>query len=138
VSHGAVTERVRPEELAGRPAPRDLPVFWAVTLLAGLDRPAWAVAWGPGGSAGFELATGVPAARQGSDLDLVIRVPEPVPPAEVARLLEALAGLPVRVDAQLQCDRGGFAAAEYARGGAQTLLRTDEGPFLVADPWEGR
>ncbi|MEV5178085.1 phosphoribosyl-dephospho-CoA transferase MdcG domain-containing protein, partial [Streptomyces flaveolus] len=85
-----------------------------------------------------ELATDHPAAREDSDLDLVIRVPEPVPAPEVARLLATFTELPVRVDAQLQCRRGGFAAAEYARGGAEVLLRTDEGPFLVADPWEAR
>ncbi|MFJ5104211.1 malonate decarboxylase holo-ACP synthase [Streptomyces sp. NPDC088554] len=131
----AVRETVRPEDLAAGAAPRDLPVFHAITDLAALSRPAWAPAWGPGGSAGFELATGHPAAHEGSDLDLVVRVPRPVPPAAVAGLLRTLSGLPVRVDVQLQSPWGGFAAAEYARHTGEVLLRTDVGPCLVADPW---
>jgi phosphoribosyl-dephospho-CoA transferase len=131
----AVRETVRPEDLSATPAPRDLPVFYTVAALAHMPRPGWATAWGPGGSAGFELATGHPTARQGSDLDLVMRVPHPVPPAEVTALLQALAGLPVRVDVQLQSPWGGFVAAEYARDTGEVLLRTDTGPCLVADPW---
>jgi phosphoribosyl-dephospho-CoA transferase len=135
VASSAVRETVRPEQLTTVPAPRDLPVFRAVAALEGMERPHWATAWGPGGSAGFELATGRPAARADSDLDLVVRVPRPVPPGGVAGLLAALAGLPVRVDVQLQSPWGGFAAAEYARGTGEVLMRTDAGPYLVVDPW---
>jgi phosphoribosyl-dephospho-CoA transferase len=135
VPRDAVRATVRPEDLLDTPASRDLPVFQAVAALNGLTRPRWATAWGPGGSVGFELATGHPTARQGSDLDLVVRVPDPVPPASVTRLLRALAGLPVRADVQLQSPWGGFAAAEYVRDTGQVLLRTDTGPNLVADPW---
>ncbi|MBV2353879.1 malonate decarboxylase holo-ACP synthase [Streptomyces sp. J2-1] len=135
VPAGTVAARLRPEQLTGRPAPRDLPVFRALTELARTPRPAWATAWGPGGSAGFELATGRPTARTGSDLDLVVRVPAPVAAPEVARLLARLASLPLRVDVQLQSPWGGFAAAEYARDTGEVLLRTDTGPVLVRDPW---
>lgn len=131
----AVCETVHPEELTATSAPRDLPVFHAVAALADLSCPRWATAWGPGGSAGFELATGHPTARHGSDLDLVVHVPHPVPPADVTGLLQALAGLPVRADVQLQSPCGGFAATEYARDTGEVLLRTDTGPYLVADPW---
>jgi hypothetical protein len=58
-----------------------------------------------------------------------------VPPACVTQLLDALTQLPVRVDVQLQSPYGGFAAAEYSRDTGQVLLRTDTGPYLVADPW---
>jgi phosphoribosyl-dephospho-CoA transferase len=135
VLRDAVSETVLPEDLLAVPAPRDLPVFRAVAALDNWTRPRWATAWGPGGSAGFELATGQPTARQGSDLDLVVRVPRPVSPSCVTRLLHALTGLPVRVDVQLQSAYGGFAAAEYSRDTGQVLLRTDTGPNLVADPW---
>jgi phosphoribosyl-dephospho-CoA transferase len=130
-----VRETVRPEDLSAVHARRDLPVFHAVAALAEMPRPHWAIAWGPGGSAGFELATGHPAAGQGSDLDLVVRVPHPAPPAEVAELLDNLAALPARVDVQLQSPWGGFAAAEYARDTGEVLLRTDTGPRLVTDAW---
>jgi phosphoribosyl-dephospho-CoA transferase len=135
VPRDAVCGIVCPEDLLMVSVPRDLAVFRAVAALGGLTRPRWATAWGPGGSAGFELATGHPAARPGSDLDLLVRAPHPVPPASVTRLLQALAALPVRADVQLQSPYGGFAAAEYARDTGQVLLRTDTGPYLVADPW---
>jgi len=131
----AVRDIIRPEDLLDTPAPRDLPVFHAVAALRGLTRPRWATAWGPGGCAGFELATGHPTARQNSDLDLVARVPQTVPPACITQLLDALTQLPVRVDVQLQSPYGGFATAEYSRDTGQVLLRTDTGPYLVADPW---
>src|ERR671917_16945 len=35
------------------------------------------LAWGPTGSIGFELATGVAVAGPASDLDVVVRAPEP-------------------------------------------------------------
>ena len=137
VAREAVVETVRPEDLLTASAHRDLPVFRAIAHLAGMARPRWATAWGPGGSAGFELATGHPTARQDSDLDLVVRVPKPVPRARVTRLLDALSLLPVRVDVQLQTPGGGLAAAEYSRNTGRVLVRGDTGPCLVADPWHG-
>lgn len=131
-----IAEHVPPQALLTRPASRPLPVFAALRVLAELPRPAWAAAWGPGGSAGFELATGTPAARPGSDLDLVIRAPDPVPAPFVAELLHDLGrALPVRLDAQVQTPLGAVSAAEYARGPGLVLLRADTGPRLVADPW---
>ncbi len=137
VAREAVVETVRPEDLLTASAHRDLPVFRAIAHLAAVVRPDWAMAWGPGGSAGFELATGHPTARHDSDLDLVVRVPKPVPRARVTRLLDALSLLAVRVDVQLQTPGGGLAAAEYSRNSGRMLVRSDTGPCLVADPWHG-
>jgi phosphoribosyl-dephospho-CoA transferase len=36
---------------------------------------------------------------------------------------------------QVDTGTGGFALAEYVRGGG-VLLKTDAGPRFVADPWE--
>jgi phosphoribosyl-dephospho-CoA transferase len=136
VALDAVAERVAPEELLHRPAPRDLPLFAAVDTLRTLPPPGWVSAWGPGGSAGFELATGRPTAHRTSDLDLIVRAGAPVAPHEVAAMLQVLATrLPVRADVQLQTPYGGIAAAEWARGEGTVLLRTDRAPLLVADPW---
>ncbi|MGW1775570.1 malonate decarboxylase holo-ACP synthase [Streptomyces sp. NPDC002104] len=137
VPRTAVAEVLTPADLLdrARPVARDLPVFHALAALQRSARPAWVRAWGPGGSAAFELAAGVAAATPASDLDLVADTPDPVPPAEAARLLAFLARLPVRVDLQLQTPYGGVAAAELARGEARVLLRTDLGPLLVSDPW---
>ncbi|WP_424216888.1 malonate decarboxylase holo-ACP synthase (plasmid) [Streptomyces sp. BI20] len=131
-----VTDVRTPCDLVRVTAPRELPVFAAVRVLASLHRPRWVASWGPGGDAGFELASRVPAAGPLSALDLVLHVPRPVPPAEVglwsARLREAL---PVRVNAQLQTPAGGVSADEFARAAFPVTARTADGPRRIADPW---
>jgi phosphoribosyl-dephospho-CoA transferase len=92
------------------------------------------LAWGPTGSVGFELATGVAVADPASDLDVVVRAPEPWSLARARELTDGLARLPVRVDTQLDTPSGAVALTEYARGG-RVLLRTPDGPKLVNDPW---
>ena len=92
------------------------------------------LAWGPTGSIGFELATGVAVAGPASDLDVVVRAPEPWSLAQARELVADLARLPVRVDTQLDTPTGAVVLGEYARGG-RVLLRTPDGPKLVNDPW---
>jgi phosphoribosyl-dephospho-CoA transferase len=136
----AVAQRLRPEQL-----PDCLPLLSDhriadIPALAVLGRLRDALApfglpWGPGGSVGFELASGHPAARPDSDLDLVIRAQTPLPRAAAARLTRALAGLPVRVDPQLETPHGALSLIEYARGDGAVLLRTVNGPRLTLEPW---
>jgi phosphoribosyl-dephospho-CoA transferase len=132
---------LRPHELlpyaARSPAHRraELPalaaLIEAIPLLAPFGLP-----WGPGGSLGFELATGVPTAHPASDLDLVVRADEPVSADTAAGLLEALRRLPARTDALLETPHGAVALAEYAHHpSGPVLLRTGNGPRLTADPW---
>jgi phosphoribosyl-dephospho-CoA transferase len=90
--------------------------------------------WGPTGSVGFELATGVAAAGTASDLDVVVRAPEPWPLESAREIADHLNGLLVRVDAQLDVPVGALSLAEYARGG-RVLLRTPDGLRLTWDPW---
>jgi len=92
------------------------------------------LAWGPTGSVGFELATGVAAADTTSDLDVVVRAPEPWPLENVREIADYLNQLPARVDAQLDAPAGAVTLDEYARGG-RVLLRTPDGPRLTHDPW---
>jgi phosphoribosyl-dephospho-CoA transferase len=92
------------------------------------------LAWGPTGSVGFELATGAAVAGPASDLDVVVRAPEPWSFARARELADDLARLPVRVDTQLDTPSGAIALAEYACGG-RVLLRTPDGPKLTNDPW---
>jgi phosphoribosyl-dephospho-CoA transferase len=136
----AVAQWLAPERLPGRlpllPGSRRL----AVPALHALERVGDALTpfhleWGPGGSVGFELATGLATARPRSDLDLVIRAHTPLLRAVAARLATALAALPVHADAQLETPHGGVSLVEYARGGGPILLRTAHGPRLVLDPW---
>lgn len=97
--------------------------------------------WGPGGSVGFELASGVPCVSPSSDLDLVVHTPDPIPLRDAGALSADLATLPVRVDVLLETPAGAVALAEYARGASLAsgstlmMLRTPQGPRLVADPW---
>ncbi|MFB6364938.1 malonate decarboxylase holo-ACP synthase [Paenibacillus elgii] len=91
--------------------------------------------WGLTGSVGFELASSTPTARPDSDLDIVIRMPQPLDGETARTLHDWHAQLPIRVDAQLETPFGAVALAEYARHEKQVLLRTSSGPKLVNNPW---
>jgi len=93
-------------------------------------------AWGPTGSVGFQLATGLPVVRVDSDLDIVMRFPEEPDRAELDSLTRLFAELPVRCDVQMETPHGAVALAEWVRGARQTLLKTARGPCLVANPWQ--
>ena len=95
---------------------------------------ALGLAWGPTGSVGFELATSVATASTDSDLDLVVRAPEPLPLGKAQEIADYLNRLPVRVDTQLDAPAGAVTLADYVRGG-RILLRTPDGPILTGDPW---
>ncbi len=135
----AIASRVSPEGLAGARGWRHaFRTRWpgAVRALDAVDElfTFLGLAWGPTGSVGFELATGAAVAGPASDLDVVIRAPEPWSFARAQEFADDLTRLPVRVDTQLDTPSGAVALAEYARGG-RVLLRTLDGPKLVNDPW---
>jgi phosphoribosyl-dephospho-CoA transferase len=120
-------------ELA-RTADCDLPCIAALRALAPrLD--ALDIDWGPAGGAGYWLACGLPVLRATSDLDLLVRLPRRPAAAVLAALTALQDGQPCRIDIQIDTGIGGFALAEFARGG-RVLLKTDTGPRLVDDPWE--
>jgi phosphoribosyl-dephospho-CoA transferase len=135
----AVAAHVTPEGLAvARGWRHRFRARWlgAVHVLDAVDElfSSLGLAWGPTGSLGFELATGVAVAGPASDLDVVVRAPEPWSFARARELADDLARLPVCVDTQLDTPSGAVALAEYARGG-RVLLRTLDGPKLVNNPW---
>ena len=112
------------------------------TALAGLARVAPILAsreyrWGPGGSVGFEIASGVATATSSSDLDLILRQEHRLSPGEAIALQAVLAeaAAPARVDVLLETPRGGVSLADLAAMPARVLLRTPDGPRLVTDPW---
>jgi phosphoribosyl-dephospho-CoA transferase len=136
-----VAARVSPEDLAAARGWRH--AFrgrWlgAVRVLEAVDElfTFLGLAWGPTGSVGFELATGAAVAGPASDLDVVVRAPEPWSRTRARELTDGLVQLRVqlRVDTQLDTPSGAVALTEYARGG-RVLLRTPDGPKLVNDPW---
>ncbi|MBV7563709.1 malonate decarboxylase holo-ACP synthase [Pseudomonas sp. sia0905] len=96
------------------------------------------LAWGVTGSLGFELASGIVAAHANSDLDLLLRVPEPVSRAVARTLCGLLADAPGRIDLQLETPHGAVALREWAGDSPRVLLKTQEGPLLVSDPWQPR
>ncbi|MGE8496321.1 MAG: malonate decarboxylase holo-ACP synthase [Pseudomonas sp.] len=133
----AVSALLSPEHLCQRlpDSGMHLPVWQALLKLRPLLN-ASGLRWGVTGSAGFELASGIPATHAGSDLDLLLRAPEPLAPAAARQLLAALGDTPCRVDIQMQTPLGGVALAEWARAPARVMVKGEQGPQLVADPWE--
>ena len=137
-----VAARVSPEGLAAARGwrhafrARNACRLGALRVLDAVDElfTSLGLAWGPTGSVGFDLATGAAVAGPTSDLDVVVRAPEPWSRARARKLADDLARRPVRVDTQLDTPSGAVALAEYARGG-RVLLRTPDGPKLVNDPW---
>ncbi|WP_449413697.1 malonate decarboxylase holo-ACP synthase [Pandoraea soli] len=138
VSRRSVRRIVTPESLLDRVAGIEpttpLPCLRALRDLA-LALNALGLHWGPTGGVGFALATGLPALHPQSDLDVLIRLP--FPPSDVQ--CDALAWIArdraCRIDIQIDTGRGGFSLREWLRSPPRTLVKTDRGPKLVADPW---
>ena len=129
----AVRRRVVPEALCDRVSPRDVPALHALNQL----RPVLAHAtWGVTGSAGFELATGIEVLHAQSDLDLILRAPEPITRSDAGALLANLDTAPCAVDLQLQTPFGAVALREWAGSSRRVLLKTASGAHLVLDPWQ--
>jgi phosphoribosyl-dephospho-CoA transferase len=89
--------------------------------------------WGPTGSVGFDLATGIPAATTESDLDLIVRVSRGLSGALalLAALHREFRSLAVRVDCQVEIPSGAIALAELVGGQSDVMVRTAAGPRLV-------
>ena len=139
----AVEQIVTPRMLArqrswhGRPRSKLLPALLNLDAAAAiLEEQGYGNRWGPGGSVGFELASGVPSVSAQSDLDLVLDAPEPIEVRDAAALCTAFERLSARVDVLLETPLGAVALSEYASGRRAVLLRTPSGPRLVADPWQ--
>jgi phosphoribosyl-dephospho-CoA transferase len=140
VQHDDVLRVVRPETLVrnvvwqSRLTLQQFPAVIALDELAPfLDSSG--LHWGPTGSTGFTLATGLTVLHPDSDLDLMVRAPAPLTLAQTAILETAISKVPCRVDMQIDTGRGAFSFAEWASGSKRVLLKTDTGPMLIADPW---
>jgi phosphoribosyl-dephospho-CoA transferase len=128
-----------PPQLLGRTVPLSradaIPALRAFNVLKGrwthLSRP-----WGPGGSVGFELATGNPAANAQSDLDIIIYADTRITVDEAKSFHADTVELPTVVDIRVETLLCGFSLTEYARAGVtRILLRTPEGHVFGNDPW---
>jgi phosphoribosyl-dephospho-CoA transferase len=129
----AVRRRVVPEALRAVISTRDLPALQALQQV----RPVLGQAsWGVSGSAGFELASGIEALHAMSDLDLILRAPEPLDRNQARALLVRLDKAVCSVDLQLQTPFGAVALREWAGPSRRVLLKTVSGAHLVLDPWQ--
>jgi phosphoribosyl-dephospho-CoA transferase len=136
----AVQRCVTPEMLAAGLESTDTSTNGSAVLTAlqniapALD--ATGLAWGPTGGVGFFLATGLPVLRPDSDLDLVVRAPQPLNSVQVMALAEVQRHPACRIDIQIETGHGAFALAEWARDGGRVMLKMNDGPLLCANPWE--
>ncbi|MCB2250471.1 malonate decarboxylase holo-ACP synthase [Pseudomonas chlororaphis] len=131
----AIERRVRPEDLRHAESDQAWPALQALAELRGpLDACGWA--WGVSGSAGFELASGVPALHRHSDLDLILRTAQPMSREQARALLALLDTAVCPVDMQLQVPHGAVALREWAGASARVLLKSASGARLVSDPWQ--
>ncbi|MET0638066.1 MAG: malonate decarboxylase holo-ACP synthase [Chitinophagaceae bacterium] len=86
--------------------------------------------WGPTGSAGFELATGVSTLRDESDLDLVVDLPDKLSIRSARSLMKDLEKIAlVQLDIQMNTPAGAVSMKEYTRSG-DVLIKTRTGPLL--------
>ena len=92
--------------------------------------------WGPGGSVGFELASGRHTAKPESDLDIVIYAERRMTSDEANSLCDRAMNLPAAVDIRVATPVCGFSLREFAsQSPAAILLRTLSGVVLGSDPW---
>lgn len=105
-----------------------------VQVAVQLSRQPWPWIWGITGSTGYALATGIPVIHADSDLDLLIRAPQPLSADALTVWQSQLSHALCRADTQVDTPEGGFALNEWLRDG-KTLLKTVTGPRLVSDPW---
>jgi len=92
-------------------------------------------AWGPGGSVGFELASGRQTATVTSDLDIIVFAPEPFDKPYAANLLQSAQEISPQIDILIETPGFAFSLAEYATSkNTSILLRGPEGPYM-GEPW---
>jgi phosphoribosyl-dephospho-CoA transferase len=143
VHASSIVECVSPENLSSSQAWKkavrleELPAMRALLRVDAIFQGS-NLHWGPSGSIGFELASGVPIAHRTSDLDLIVRMNDLlIPPSTTRKLLaivERVETTGVRVDLLLEIREGAIALLEYAGGGTNLLLRTIHGPRLIPHP----
>jgi phosphoribosyl-dephospho-CoA transferase len=139
----AVAEHVAPEQFVSQKAWKKSPRYHQIHALRVLDLVdeiflSYQLSWGPTGSVGFELASGMPTVTAKSDVDIVVRAPDFLSVETAKKIVRELSHFPVRIDPQIETPNGAISLIEYSRGENPILLRTAEGPQLIANPWMNR
>ena len=133
-----VLETRRPDQLRlllAEDSRRGLQAFQTLSYLesqlVGLN-----MSWGPGGSVGYELASGIPAVRDGSDLDLILFAPKKLNITKAQDLWRMISSAPGKVDALIETPFCGFSLEEFGTTSPRKiLLRTSDGRILGYTPW---
>lgn len=97
---------------------------------------SFAVQWGYTGSVGFELASGIQAVHEQSDIDLLVRMPNYLSKQIAQNMLQQLAETTDKLDVQLQTPQGGVALKEWATSSGKVLLKRHDAAVLVENPWQ--
>ena len=112
-----------------------LQAFRALSYLEG-HLPGLDMSWGPGGSVGYELASGIRAVRPDSDLDFILFAPKQLEITEARDLWRTISSAPGKVDALVETPFCGFSLQEFVTTSpGKILLRTSDGRVLGSDPW---
>lgn len=134
-----VTNVLMPRQLLNRAIATSradaIPALRAFTLLKDwwmdFDHP-----WGPGGSVGFELASGCHTAKPQSDLDIIVYAERRMTADEARSVRDSAMDLPAAIDIRVETPACGFSLGEFAsHSPAAILLRTANGVVLGKDPW---
>ena len=133
-----VREARRPDQLRlllAEDSRRGLQAFRTLSYLeshlVGVD-----MSWGPGGSVGYELASGIPAVRSDSDLDFILFVPKKLDLTKAQDLWRMISSAPGKVDALVETPFCGFSLQEFVTTSpGKILLRTSDDRVLGSDPW---
>ena len=94
--------------------------------------------WGPGGSVGYELASGVNTCQPSSDLDIVIFAPEPISLHFAEQLLYSAKAISESIDIIVEAPQCGFSLQEFVRSSDNLVLRCADGPRLASNPWQNQ
>ncbi|MGQ7277389.1 malonate decarboxylase holo-ACP synthase [Brevibacillus thermoruber] len=140
LERNAVALHVAPEQFVSQKAWKKSPRYQRIKALRVLDFIenvflTYHLSWGPTGSVGFELASGVPTVTDKSDVDIVVRAPHFLSVETAKQIVCELSKSPVRIDPQLETPKGAISLIEYSRDDPPMLLRTEEGPRLIGNPW---
>jgi phosphoribosyl-dephospho-CoA transferase len=114
------------------PAALPLPLLRALKMVSEFSERQCLV-WGPIGSVGYQLATGMPATSATSDLDLLVRCDDLLS-STCLRALHAIHPGRVRVDVILEGPQGAVALEEYLQD-RPALIKTVRGPRIAAFTW---
>jgi len=94
------------------------------------------MSWGPGGSVGYELASGIPAVRGDSDLDFILFAPKKLDLTKAQDLWRMISSAPGKVDTLVETPHCGFSLEEFVTASPRKiLLRTSDGRILGSNPW---